>query len=239
MPQAFDLNGYTIPNVFNGQDYGVGQVVAYTGTAGTTTNPITGTLASATITTSGVAPTDTDTVTINGKVYTFKTALTPAGGEVLINVTAAAALTNLIRAVNHTGTPGTDYANLGIGLVQHPDVLADAALTGGNTILTLRSFRSETGANITLAKSAVTLTLSGAVFSGGAVDRGYRFVSIMLTTAGYIKIGPHSTSAVPTATAADIPMAAGVPQVFAIRAGDHVSAVQASAGGNLTAIELF
>ncbi len=51
----------------------------------------------------------TKTVTVGGKVYTFKTALTPTEGEVLIGINDEAALLNLLNAINYTGTPNTDY----------------------------------------------------------------------------------------------------------------------------------
>lgn len=62
-----------------------------------------------TLTSTGTAPADADTCTIGNKTYTFKTALTPTEGEVLIGGSAAAALDNLKSAINHTGTPDTDY----------------------------------------------------------------------------------------------------------------------------------
>lgn len=49
------------------------------------------------------------TVTVGGKVYTFKTALTPTEGQVLIGANDTAALLNLLNAINHEGTPNTDY----------------------------------------------------------------------------------------------------------------------------------
>jgi hypothetical protein len=52
---------------------------------------------------------DGDTVTIGSKTYTFKTALTPTEGQVLIGANDTAALLNLKNAINHTGTPDTDY----------------------------------------------------------------------------------------------------------------------------------
>lgn len=58
------------------------------------------------------APSDGDTVTIHGITFTFKTALTPTAWEVLINTTADAASLNLERAINGTGTAGTDYVEL-------------------------------------------------------------------------------------------------------------------------------
>ena len=54
-------------------------------------------------------PNTGDTVVVGAKTYTFKTTLTPTEGQVLINGTLDAALLNLTRAINHTGTPDTDY----------------------------------------------------------------------------------------------------------------------------------
>lgn len=65
--------------------------------------------ATATLTSDNTNVSDGDTVTIGTKVYTFRTALTPTEGEVLIGADADASLLNLIRAINHTGTPNTDY----------------------------------------------------------------------------------------------------------------------------------
>jgi hypothetical protein len=74
------------------------------------------------ILTASAAPADGDTVTIDTVTYTFRTALTPAEGEVLIGGTAATALTNLQSAINHTGNPGTDYSCA----AAHPTVTATA-----------------------------------------------------------------------------------------------------------------
>lgn len=70
-----------------------------------------GTKASGTLTSDNTNVADGETVTIGPKVYTFKDTLTvPAvEGEVLIGGSADASLLNLINAINHTGTPGTDY----------------------------------------------------------------------------------------------------------------------------------
>lgn len=59
-----------------------------------------------------VTPTDADTVTIGGVVFTFKTALGAVAGQVLIGGSAAASNTNLAALVN---APGTTTAN-GIAL---------------------------------------------------------------------------------------------------------------------------
>src|SRR3990167_6231405 len=70
--------------------------------------PWTGTL------TISVTPTDGDTVTINGVVFTFKTTLTGTAtlGEVLIGGSASASNTNLAKALNDSGTVDTHYSAL-------------------------------------------------------------------------------------------------------------------------------
>jgi hypothetical protein len=67
---------------------------------------------SATLTLS-VQPTDGDTVTISGVVFTFKDALGSTAGQVFINGSAANARANLKSAVEGGGTAGTDYVQLG------------------------------------------------------------------------------------------------------------------------------
>lgn len=62
-----------------------------------------------TVTGGGNQIADGDTVTLDVKTYTYKTALTPTEGEVLIGANDTAALLNLKNAINHTGTPDTDY----------------------------------------------------------------------------------------------------------------------------------
>lgn len=81
-----------------------------------------------TLTSTGTAVASGDTVTINTTVYTARTALTGGGGvanEVLIGSVAdgSAFLVNLKKAINGTGTPGTDY---GVGTVANTEVVADA-----------------------------------------------------------------------------------------------------------------
>lgn len=66
---------------------------------------------------------DAETVTIDTKVYTFRTALTPTEGEVLIGVNTEASLTNLKNAINHEGTPDTDYKCAAV----HPTVTCTAS----------------------------------------------------------------------------------------------------------------
>lgn len=121
------------------------------------------TRATGTITSNGTNVSNNDTVTVDGTVYTFKTALTPAANEVLIGASAAASLTNLVAAMCGFGTSGTTY---GAGTTQQTNVQV-TNLTA--TVITLQAFTGGTGGNsIAIAKSAATLTVSGATLSGGS-----------------------------------------------------------------------
>ncbi len=62
-----------------------------------------------TITSSNTQVTANDTVTINGKVYTFVASPT-VEGDVHFVTDANTSLAKLVAAINHTGTPGTDYS---------------------------------------------------------------------------------------------------------------------------------
>jgi hypothetical protein len=60
-----------------------------------------------------------------------------------------------------------------------------------------------------------------------------RYVRVVVTSAAHVKVGKS-----PTATTSDVYMAANVPEIFRTGAGEKVSAVQVSAGGNLHVTEL-
>lgn len=108
------------------------------------------------ITSDATAPSDADTVTIDTKVYTFKTALTPAEGEVLIGVSAAVALDNLKSAINHTGTPDTDYKCAAV----HPTV--EATTNADTTQLVAAKTKGVAGNAIALAEASTHLTVDAA-----------------------------------------------------------------------------
>lgn len=128
------------------------------------TQPVsaTGTFAKATLTSNNTNVSDADTVTIGNKTYTFKTALTPTEGEVLIGANADASLLNLIRAINHTGTPDTDYKCA----AAHTQVSAASAVTAHAFLLT--SLTIGTAANAYAStETAATLSFGGTTFAGG------------------------------------------------------------------------
>ena len=114
-----------------------------------------------------------DTVTIDGKVYTFQTVLTDVDGNVQIAGATNDSLTNLSNAINLTGTPGTDYA---LSMTVHPTVtgskllvnqLAATAKTpgaGGNTIAVSETFAPGVfwfGSTLADGSSSFRLDLTG------------------------------------------------------------------------------
>ena len=126
-----------------------------------------GTKASGTITSNGTNVSDGDTVTIAGKVYTFKTILGTTEGQVLIGGTAAESLDNLKLAINSTGVTAQQYC-----VTFHPLV---EATTNTDAVQTLQARTTGIlGNSITLAKSASTLTLSGSTLTGGTDDVGQK-----------------------------------------------------------------
>jgi len=126
-----------------------------------------GAAAIAAISSSGTNVSNNDTVTINGKVYTFQTVLTNTDGHVFIGASADASLLNLLCAVNLAGTAGTQYA---AATTKNTYATAYNQDTTNHKIY-LQAIATGSGGNaLTLAKSAATLTVSGATFAGGGTN---------------------------------------------------------------------
>lgn len=119
--------------------------------------------AMATLTFTGTALTDGDTVTIGTRTYTFKTLLTGNSDELLIGAVTDS-LANLKSAVNGSAGEGTSY---GAGTVPHES--AEATILTSTTALTFRARAAGVTGN-TIGKSEASSNLSwdsGATFSGG------------------------------------------------------------------------
>lgn len=124
----------------------------------------TGLPAVGTITSDGTAPNNNDTVTIDTKVYTFKTTLTNTEGEVLIGGSAAAALDNLKSAINHSSGFGSTY----YCAVAHPTV---AATTNTATTQVVRARVIGTAGNsIATTETSSHLSWGGATLTSGTSD---------------------------------------------------------------------
>ncbi len=118
----------------------------------------------------GGQPLNTETITIDGKVYVYQDTLTEADGNVHIGADAEESLDNLVAAINLSGgVPGTDYA---LAMTLHPTVIAvkrSAVLLavivkvhGPSTIATLEGTTNITvdGANVGSVADALTITFA-------------------------------------------------------------------------------
>lgn len=127
-----------------------------------------GVAATGTLTSTGTAPADGDTVTIGERTYTFKTALSEDSGdavpdEVLIGASAAAALDNLKLAINGGATEGTNYST---GTVAHEEVTAG---TNTDTTQAVTSNEEGFGGNsIATTEDSTVLSWGAATLASGA-----------------------------------------------------------------------
>ena len=189
--------------VLSAVDLGLGGPVAATGTlsqaAGTpavaasdifTGGAFVASAAATTTLTVGGTVTDGDQVSIGGKTYTFKTALTGGAGlanEVAIGGSNAQALLNLQGAVNAApGGAGTAY---GVGTVANVNV---NAVTAGATTLTFAANVNGTGGNAITSTTtqAGNEAFTGATLAGGTAGstvtvggQTYTFVAALSHTA--------------------------------------------------------
>lgn len=121
-----------------------------------------GTQASQTLTFSG-QPSNTNTVVIGTKTYTFQTVLTNSDGNVLIGATAAASLNNLVAAINLGTGSGTTYA---AATTVHPTCVAEATSA---TVLTVKARNAGTaGDAIVTTETCTNVAFGGATLAGGA-----------------------------------------------------------------------
>lgn len=151
-----------------------------------------GTAASGTLTSDQTRPADGATIRIGNKTYTFKTTLTPTEGEVFISNTggdeatkADNTLLNLIRAINHTGTPNTDYKCAAV----HTQVTAAASVTSHAFAVTAIASGTGPNAYITLSSSAHLSWGAGTLASGAAGAAGDGMLRITPTNGSVAKNG--------------------------------------------------
>lgn len=123
---------------------------------------VTGAKATGTLTSTGTAPANNDTVVIGSKTYTFKTTLTGAADEVLIGASAAAALDNIKSAINATAGAGTTY---GTGTVAHSQV--DATTNTDTTQVVESKNVGDADNNIATTETSAQLSWGSATLTGG------------------------------------------------------------------------
>lgn len=130
---------------------------------------------------------DAATVTIGSEVYTFKTALTPTEGEVLIGADADASLLNLIRAINHSGTPGTDYSNA----TADANVTAATSVTSHAFLVTAKI--PGAGANsLATLESSTHLSWGGSTLASGVSPTAAEFTTALNTAINAANVSGQS-----------------------------------------------
>lgn len=124
---------------------------------------LTGALAVGTLTSNNTNVTAGDTVVIGSKTYTF--VATPAvEGDVNRGGSADASLLNLIRAINHSGTAGTDY----VAAAANTDVTAATSVTSHAFLVT--AINNGTGSAVaTTTPVGTTLSWGGTTLASGTV----------------------------------------------------------------------
>lgn len=154
--------------------------LAYGGVATLQVYTPTGVQATGTISLSGT-PSDGDTFTIGGTVYTFKTSLTPTAGQVLIGGSASAAIANLFKALTGGDLAGTNYAS---GTSQAPSTVYVSVPSSSNVITVTYKTTGTAGNAFTLVKSGSNLAVSGATLSGGSNGTAVTFKVQTATSSG-------------------------------------------------------
>jgi hypothetical protein len=111
-----------------------------------------------------------DTVTLGAVTYTFKDTFSTGptvANEVKVGTDAATSLANLKKAINATGTAGTEYS---VGTVIHPTI---TALTLTATTLEVYAKTSGTGGNaLTSTEASTHLSFGGTTLAGGSAASG-------------------------------------------------------------------
>lgn len=140
-----------------------GTWVACAGTFTASANP-TNAAATGTLTLTG-QPSDTQTCTIDVKVYTFQTVLTNVDGNVLIGATASDTIDNLIAAITLGAGGGSTYA---AATTLHPTVTAAAG--AGDTMTATAKTRGTGGNSIATTETMSNASWGGATLSGGTTE---------------------------------------------------------------------
>ncbi len=135
-----------------------------------------------TLTSNNTNVTDGDTVTIGSTVYRFKNTMSQAY-DVKIGADADASLLNLIRAINGSGTVGTDWF---VGTAVHPTVSAATSVTSHAFLITSKAKGTAQNA-IATTDTATTLSWTGSTLANGADATGDQAATIIAAQAGTLQ----------------------------------------------------
>lgn len=144
--------------------------------------------ATGTLTSDATNVSDTDTVTIGGKVYTFQSSLTDVDGHVKIGADAAGSLVNLFHAINASGgTVGTDYATMTVA-----NKLVTATNPSGTTVVLTAKAVGAQGNSIATVEGSTHLSFGAATLASGAGARA--FTDFGLVPGEYVFVGGDATN---------------------------------------------
>lgn len=117
----------------------------------------------------GNNPANTETVTINGKVYTFLDTLTGSDGQVKRGVDDTASRDNLVAAMDRSGTDDVEYD---AAMTAHPD--CDGVANGDDITVTAKEM-GVYGNAFTLAEATATAITITTPLSGGLEKQDLAF----------------------------------------------------------------
>jgi len=147
--------------------------------------------ANVTLTGDGTNVSNGDTVTIDGKVFTFQSSLTNVDGNVKIGASAADSLTNLFNAINGTGgVSGTDYA---AATVAHTTVTATNPTA--TTVLVTAKTAGTSGNAIAVSEASTHLAFGSTTLSGGIISSGEYTVAAQTIGGTIVENADTGTSA--------------------------------------------
>lgn len=132
-----------------------------------------GILATCTLTQAG-QPSDTETVTIDTKTYTFQTTLTDVDGNVFIGADADTTLDNLIAAINLDAGAGSKYAT---SMSLHSTVSATNP-TATTALLTAKATGTAANSFATTETATNYSFTSTTAFTGGAATNAITLASV-------------------------------------------------------------
>lgn len=171
-----------------------------------------------------------DTLTINGKVYTWQTVLTNVDGHVLIGANDTAALLNMLRAINLGSGSGTLYA-----AATTANGYVTATASNATTLTVTAIVTGVVGNGYTVTESSNGAWAS-ATLTGGA---GYDLTTLGLVQGEPVFLGDDSNAAYAFAQATD----AGFCRLKNITAGyldfDKTQSIMVDDNGSGKTVRMF
>lgn len=135
--------------------------------------------------TASANPSNNDSVTLNGKIYTFQSTLTDVDGNVLIGAAASDTIENLVAAVNLSAGAGTAYA---ASTTIHPTMTA--VVGQADTVVFIAKTAGVAGNALTTVASGTGLSFGAATLEGGldGVAAQHRVTALTLNSGaqGYL-----------------------------------------------------